>query len=307
MSLSGLARRASSQLVSFADAPSAVRTSVGALVEAMAMELADAAVVDARSEARDLIAAVAGRPRFWPLLEPWAMLDADVVRRVRAAVRRRAAGAPFAYAAGVAAFRYLTLHVDERVLIPRQETEVLVDLVLRAAPRLPQATAADIGTGSGAIALALATEGQVRRVIATDVAADALAVARGNAAAIGVTASVEFRLGSGLAPLQSETLDVLVANPPYIAFDEAPVLPASVRDWEPMHALICGDGGLAITREIISGSPAVLRSGGLMALECDSRRARTVAALVAANGAFRDVAVHPDLTGRDRFVLACRA
>jgi release factor glutamine methyltransferase len=303
---SGLARRVSPPVVSLDDAPSAVRTSVGALVEAMAQELADAAVVDARSEARDLIAAVAGRPRFWPLLEPWAMLDAGVVGRVRAAVRRRAAGAPFAYAAGVAAFRYLTLRVDERVLIPRQETEVLVDLVLRAATRLPQATAADIGTGSGAIALALATEGQYR-VIATDVAADALAVARENAAAIGATASVEFRLGSGLAPLQRESLDVLVANPPYIAFDEAPALPASVRDWEPMHALMCGDGGLAITREIISGSPAVLRSGGLMALECDSRRARTVAALVAANGAFRDVALHPDLTGRDRFVLACRA
>jgi release factor glutamine methyltransferase len=212
---------------------------------------------------------------------------------------------PFAYAVGRAAFRHLTLSVDEHVLIPRQETEMLVDLVLG---RRNGGVAADVGTGSGAIAIALATEGKFDRVVATDIAVDALAVAKKNAAAVAatVTAPIEFRSGDLLAPLAGEQLDVLVSNPPYIAFEEARELPSSVRDWEPGLALFSGGEGLELTRRIVAGAPALLSSGGLLALEVDSRRATQVMASVAASGAFTAVELVQDLMGRDRFVLATR-
>jgi release factor glutamine methyltransferase len=215
---------------------------------------------------------------------------------------RRATGMPFAYAVRRAAFRHLTLNVDERVLIPRQETELLVDLVLGARPA-PGGVVADVGTGSGAIALALASEGNFDRIIATDVDAGAIAVARSNRG----QSSVEFRVGNLLAPLAGERLDVLVSNPPYIAYHEANDLPTSVRDWEPSHALFSGGDGLEATRRIVEGAPALVCRGGLMALEVDSRRALDVTGLVASNGAFTNVRLYQDLTGRDRFVLATRA
>ena len=119
--------------------------------------------------------------------------------------------------------------------------------------------------------------------------------------------NVEFRLGTLLAPLAGERLDVLVSNPPYIAYHEAVELPSLVRDWEPSHALLSGSNGLDATRQIIHGATALLCSGGLLALEVDSRRAIDVTGLVASNGAFTNVQLYQDLTGRDRFVLATRA
>ncbi len=279
-----------------------------ALVDEAEETLASAGVAVARSEARDLVAAVCDRPRFWPILHPDLAVDHDVVRRVRLAAERRRRGAPFAYAVGRAAFRRLTLTVDERVLIPRQETEVLVDLVLAARVAISGGIAVDVGTGSGAIALALATEHAFERVIATDVSTDALTVARSNARAVATLcgAPVEFRAGSHLAPLGRDRVDVIVCNPPYIAFDDAPSLPASVRDWEPMPALICGESGLAVSRQIIETAPVQLRPGGLLALEADVRRVAAVAELVSRSGAFATISIHRDLTGRDRFVLARR-
>jgi release factor glutamine methyltransferase len=216
---------------------------------------------------------------------------------------------PFAYAVGRASFRHLTLQVDERVLIPRQETEVLVDLVLSHRAAAPGGVVADIGTGSGAVALSLASEGRFDRIIATDVATDALDVARKNASVLpaGTTAAIEFRAGSLLAPVGGEQLDVLVSNPPYIAHDEAAELPSSVRDWEPSHALFSGGQGLDLTRRIIAGAPALLCSGGLLALEVDCRRALQVVELAASSGGFSSIQLFPDLMGRDRFVLATRA
>lgn len=278
---------------------------VGALVEWIGELLDAAGVPNASAEARDLVAVVAEQSRFWPSLHPHAIAAPDVVDSAHAVARRRASGMPFAYAVGRASFRHLTLRVDERVLIPRQETEVLVDLVLRHRVARAGAVAADVGTGSGAIALALATEGHFDRIIATDVAAGAIAVARDNATALADKAAiVEFRTGDLLAPLVGATLDVLVSNPPYVAFDEAAELPPSVRDWEPGHALFSGEHGLAATRRIIDGAPALLCKGGLLALEVDSRRAHLVVELVASSGAFQEIELHQDLAGRDRFVLA---
>src|SRR5918995_5977387 len=170
---------------------------LGTLLAELAAELEGAGVALARDEARDIVAAVLDVPRFWPTTNREALVDATAVDEARHAAAARARGAPFAYAVGRAAFRYLTLAVDGRVLIPRQETEVLVDLVLQARGG-GQGTVADIGTGSGAIALALATEGTFDAVVATDVSLGALAVAEQNASFLrdDLRAPVEFLRGS---------------------------------------------------------------------------------------------------------------
>ena len=280
---------------------------LGTLLSELTAGLEGAGVVLARDEARDIVAAVLDVPRFWPSTNKAALVDATAVEEARNAAAARARGAPFAYAVGRAAFRYLTLAVDERVLIPRQETEVLIDLVLQAEGG-GRGTVIDVGTGSGAIALALATEGNFERVVATDVSRGALEVAERNAAFVrdDLRAPVEFVNGSLLAPLAGLCVRALVSNPPYIAFGEVDELPASVRDWEPPLALLSGDEGLAATRAIVREAPRVLENGGLLALEVDTRRASLVAEALASNGAYEDVAVHLDLTGRERFVLARR-
>jgi release factor glutamine methyltransferase len=280
---------------------------LGALLSALSAELEGAGVPQPRDEARDIVAAVLDVPRFWPSTNKNARIDATAADEARRAAAARARGAPFAYAVGRAAFRHLTLAVDPRVLIPRQETEVLVDLVL-GAEHGGSGTVVDVGTGSGAIALALATEGRFDRVIATDVSRDAIAVAEQNALFLrdDLVAPVDFLHGSLLAPLAGVRARVIVSNPPYIAFAELDELPASVRDWEPPLALVSGEEGLAATRAIIRGSVPVLEPGGLLALEVDTRRASLVAESVSTNGHYADVAVHLDLTGRERFVLARR-
>ena len=176
---------------------------VGALVAAMADVLStDLASVDALREARELLAAIHDMPRHWPTLEQGTGVNADEWSRALLAAERRTAGAPLQYAAGRASFRHLTLDVDERVLIPRPETELLIDIVLDALRGEPGGIAVDVGTGSGAIALALANEGRFDRVIGTDVSLDALAVARANATRCAqvLRAPVELRAGSLLGP-----------------------------------------------------------------------------------------------------------
>ena len=261
------------------------------------------------AEARDLIAAVLGKPRFWPSLHPDVLVADPLLLRVCEAVARRARGAPFAYAVGRAAFRHLTLDVDDRVLIPRQETEVLVDVVLAwAAARGPGGLAIDIGTGSGAIALALANEGAFERVIATDVSTGAVQVARANAERLAgaLHAPVEVRQGALVAPVRGEMARVVVSNPPYIAYREMQELPSGVRDWETPTALYAGDGGMAVIAALAREAATVLEPGGLLAMEIDCRRGAACAELLRAQGCYHDVRVRPDLTGRDRVLTATR-
>lgn len=283
---------------------------VAAVVAEVAAQLQSLLGNDGEREARELVAAVMHQPRFWPSTAAAVSLDDVSLARIREAAARRAAGAPLAYAVRSAPFRHLSLYVDERVLIPRPETEYLIDLVLATPQGQAGGVAVDIGTGSGAIALALASEGSFARVIATDISGDALAVARENAARLvpRLRCPVDVRAGDALSPLEelADAVDVLVSNPPYIAFAETAQLPSSVRDWEPPQALVCADDGLAVTRAVIEGGGRLLRSGGLLAFETDSRRARRVAALAQDDGAFDNVRVLLDLTGRERFVLATR-
>lgn len=275
------------------------RPTVSELVDAVAEQLV--ALPDAKREARDLVAALVDAPRHWAVLHASDEADDHVWHRAMVAARKRASGAPLAYAVGRASFRSLTLQVDERVLIPRPETELLVDLVLA---RRSTGVAMDVGTGSGAIAIALAKEGKFSRVAATDISEDALDVARANARLAG--AEVTFESVRHTSNVGRPTYDVVVSNPPYISYSEAVELPADVRDWEPAVALFSGDNGLRATRDIVCQAGASLKPGGLLALEVDVRRASLVAELVASDGRYENVGIELDLTGRERFVLATR-
>lgn len=272
------------------------------MAETLAAVVAEiAGLLGSRTSARDLVAAVLDRPRSWPTVHAAEPVSPEMVDRAREAARKRSAGAPLAYAVGRATFRHLTLQVDERVLIPRPETEVLVDLVLA---ECRTGLVVDLGTGSGAIALSLATEGAFSRVLGTDISADALTVARGNASAVGASVTVEWRHGSWFAPVQGIRAQAVVSNPPYISYDEARGLESSVRDWEPPIALLAAENGMAAIRTIVRGAPKILDAGGLLALEVDARRASIAAELLLSDGRYADVRVRLDLAGRERFVLA---
>jgi release factor glutamine methyltransferase len=280
---------------------------IGDLLAGCTAMLESVGVGEPQREARDIVAAVLDVPRFWAAANSVSDASPDVARSVIRAAMARAAGAPLAYAVGRASFRHLSLAVDERVLIPRVETEVLVERVLdRCTPRTRRV--ADVGTGSGAIALSLAFEREFELVIATDVSLDAMTVAAANASSLSsmLKSAVEFRHGSLLAPLAGEKLDAIVCNPPYISFAEIAELPADVRDWEPSLALLSSEEGLSATRALIRTAPSVLGRGGFLALEVDTRRAGTVAEMIAVDGRYSGVEVLLDLTGRERFVFATR-
>ncbi len=282
------------------------------LLEELAVALRAARVSRAYSEAREIVSALFDVPRFWPMINGSVAVDPEMRCRAAAAATARGRGAPIAYAVGRAAFRRTTLDVDERVLIPRPETEHLVDLVLEETAGLISGIAVDVGTGSGAIAIALAMEGGERfsQVYATDISRDAVDVATANVELTRplLSATVEIMHGSLLAPVAETGIrpHVVVSNPPYIALGEAEQLPASVRDWEPAAALFSGADGMAATRQLVHQAARALAPGGLLAIEVDVRRASLVAELVAREERFRSVRIELDLTGRERFVLARR-
>lgn len=281
--------------------------SVASFRAELARTLACAGIAEPRREAGDILAALVDAPRFWAGMHGAEIVGEETRGAACEAARLRAIGAPFAYAVGRSAFRHLTLLVDERVLIPRAETEELVDAVLERLAGNMDGIVVDVGTGSGAIALALATEGRFFRVIGTDVSLGALDVARANAARLGDVATiVEFRHGSLLQPVQGLRIRAIVSNPPYIAYEEAAALPTSVRNWEPPIALFSGEAGMAATRAIIREAADVLEPGGLLALEVDARRASLAAEAALATGRYRDVTVRLDLAGRERILLANR-
>jgi release factor glutamine methyltransferase len=286
--------------------PAAGSTTVGALIGELAMLLAAAGIEDAGREARDIISALRDAPRFWTTVNGHAVLSAEERDTARAAATNRGRGAPFAYAVGTAAFRRLTVSVDDRVLIPRPETELLVDIVLDLVNARSGGVAIDIGTGSGAIALALASEGSFDRVLGGDISADAIDVARGNARRLKPEHQerVEFRCGSLFAPFAGERARLIVSNPPYIADGEASQLPPNVREWEPAAALFGGVDGMRVIRRIIRDAPSVLEPDGWLALEVDSRRASWAVEAFSLYDCYREISVHLDLAGRERFVLA---
>jgi len=269
-----------------------------------------------RREATMLWAAVAGggtKPG-----DVWLQQDqepaAELVERFGRAVERRSSGVPFAYAAGRTGFRTLDLLLDPRALIPRPETEALVDLVLAWSRRVQRATwnvqrggragvVADVGTGCGCIALALAVEGRFERVIAVERSAEAAALARENVALVRPSVPVEIREGDLLAPLAGQRYSAIVSNPPYLTEAEYAALDPAVRLFEPREALVSGVDGLTATRALLAGARALLEPGGFVAVEIDERRADQVRAL-ALRSDWSRVALYDDLFGRPRFLLA---
>jgi release factor glutamine methyltransferase len=287
---------------------SAGAITVGWLIEDLAQRLISGSVTEPFAEAREIVAALYEVPRFWPSLNADTGVDPRILARAHRAADKRIKGAPLAYAVGRASFRHLTLDVDERVLIPRPETEMLVDLVLQEVRDDDGGVAIDVGTGSGAIAIALAAEGRFSRVYGTDVSLDALAVARRNVELSGsvLRAPVEMVHGSLLATLRDLRPRVIVSNPPYIALGEASSLPASVRDWEPAVALFSGADGMTAITQLAREAARALAPGGLFALEVDARRASLAVEVVSRERQFHAIRVALDLTGRERFVLARR-
>lgn len=260
-----------------------------------------------RLDAEHLLAHALGLPRLQLYLQFDRPLKREELDRFRPLLKRRAEREPLQYILGRTAFRELELAVDRRVLVPRPETEILVEEVLSwaAGQRRDDLTALDLGTGSGAVALSLAREGPFGLVVATDTSEDALAVAGQNARACDVEARVEFRRGGLFGPLgENERFDAVVSNPPYVAETEAGSLEPEVGVWEPTAALFAGPDGMAVLREIVWGAGAHLRQGGLLALEIGSTQAERMMAEVEAAGGYEDARVRRDLAGRHRVVLA---
>lgn len=252
-------------------------------------------------DARVLLAHALERSSAWLFAHGDDIIEADALDRFETLLARRARGEPVAYLTGRRAFWSFELMVSADTLIPRPETELLVELALERLPAGSESRVADLGTGSGAIALALAHERPQARVVALDVSAGALDIARANARELGLR-NLEFRQGDWLQPLADERFDLIVSNPPYIA-DADPHLDA--LRYEPAPALSSGADGLDAIRIIAGAAPAHLRSGGWLLLEHGWDQGDAVRALLQAAG-FDSVETRRDLEHRDRVTLGRR-
>lgn len=267
-------------------------------------------VESARLQAELLLAHVLGRPRLQLYLEFERRLTAAELDRLRELVRRRGAREPLQYLLGTVNFCGLELAVSPAVLIPRPETEWLAErawtfLAGRGGGDAPPA-ALDFGTGSGCLAIALAARCPAALVVATDVSAAALDVARGNAARLGVEARIQFLLGEGFAGLPPEArFDLIVANPPYIPSAEIARLQPEVRDHEPRVALDGGPDGLAVIRRLAGEGRGWLKPGGRLMTELGDGQAESAAELFGAAG-WAGVTVENDWTNRPRMLIAER-
>jgi release factor glutamine methyltransferase len=251
-------------------------------------------------EADLLLAHALDRSRTWLFGHGDAVVEPMQAERFHALVARREAGEPVAYLTGRRGFWRFDLAVSPDTLIPRPETERLVELALERLPDDTPLRIADLGTGSGALALALAYERPLARVIATDASRAALGVAGANAAALGLR-NIEFRHGDWYAPLHGEAFDLIASNPPYIASDDPHLAHGDLR-YEPVSALASGGDGLDAIRTLARSAPPHLRPGGWLMLEHGWSQGEAVRALLQTAGLV-GVATAQDLEGRDRITL----
>jgi release factor glutamine methyltransferase len=268
-------------------------TTARAALAAATARLGDAGVDSPRVDAEFLLAHVLGTTRSGLHAENARELDEGQLDELERLVARRVEREPLAYVLGEWGFRRLTLIVDERVLVPRPETEVVVERALARIAGLPGPRVLDVGTGSGAIALAIADEHPGARVTGIDASEGALAVAHANAAQTGL--AVELRQADVFDGLPPGPWDLVVSNPPYVGDEELSGLEPEVRDWEPRTALV-GEG---TTERVATEARSVLRPGGSLVLETAGDRAEDVADLLLGLG-YVDVAVTQDLTRRSR-------
>ncbi len=286
-----------------AQVPGARTWTVMDTIPAAADYLSKRGVADSRLDAEHLLAHLLGMKRLDLYLCHDRPLGSAELAGYRQLVRRRGKREPLQYVMGSAPFRDLHLAVDRRVAIPRPETEYFLDMAADlVGPDSRVGSALDVGTGSGAIALALATEKRAARVVATDISAAALTVARHNARVIGAS-GVDFRVGPELGPVEGETFDLILCNAPYLGESEWRDAQPEVREWEPKIAMVAGGDGLAVIRALVARVAGSLRPGGWFGLEIGPAQGAAVEALVRGIDGLRRVGVHHDLTGRCRYVF----
>lgn len=275
--------------------------SVGAALRAAMARLAEAAHDGARPEAETLLGHALGKDRAWLFAHADDALDAAAAVRFENLLARRIAGEPVAYLTGTRGFWTVDLEVTPDTLIPRADTERLVELALERLPEDRPLRVLDLGTGSGAIALAIASERPRARAVAVDASAGAAAVARRNALSLGLSARVEVREGDWFAPVAGARFDLIASNPPYIE-DADPHLAEGDLRFEPRGALASGADGLDDLRIIARDAPRHLQPGGWLLLEHGWRQGEAVRTLLRAAG-FVDIDTALDLEGRERVSL----
>ena len=258
-------------------------------------------------DAELLMLHVLGKDKAWLMAHPHEILTGLDAVRYYAMVDRRLAGEPIQYIVGETEFYGLTFQVNRDVLIPRPETEHLVEKVMELAggfhrSLIPQPRIVDVGAGSGAIAVALAAKVTYAEITAIDLSVAALAVARSNAKSNGVAGKIRFLEGDLLAPVAEERFEIVVSNPPYVPQGDRDGLAVEVRDFEPGLALFAGDEGLDIYRRLIPDAFAVLIPGGFVALEIGFGQSGAIEGLLAEAG-FEQIEFVPDLQGIPR--VAC--
>jgi release factor glutamine methyltransferase len=265
-------------------------------LEVAAGELAEAGCPSPRVDAEWLLAEALRVSRSELQADGTRELSPEVAGAFRRAIARRAAREPLAHILGAWGFRRLELRVDSRVLIPRPETEVLVERSLALLAGIDRPRVLDIGVGSGAVALAIADEHPGAHVVATDPSTGALAVAEENRARTGLDERVELVQGDVFAGLTGP-FDLVVSNPPYVDPAELDTLDPEVRDYEPREAL----EATGVTEAIVTGAPEVLVAGGALALEVADGKAAEIAAALDKRG-YQEVTLTQDLAGRERIV-----
>ena len=273
-------------------------TEIRALLDEGAAKLARACD-EPRREAEVLLGAALGRSRAWLLANPdERVLDCEATDRYEALLTRRSHGEPVAYLLGEREFWSLPLRVRPGVLVPRPETELVVERMLAHLPADRELDVLDLASGSGAIALAFAGERPRCRVVATDLATAAVEATRENALRLGLGDRVAVLQGKWFEPVAGCRFDLIASNPPYIAANDARVEPG-VRRYEPAEALFSGPTGLEALQVIAAGAPGHLRPGGWLVLEHGDTQGAAVRALFTEAG-FEDVRTLRDLSGRER-------
>lgn len=270
-------------------------THAALLRAALACAPADVDPIDAEL----LLAQVLGRNRAGLYARLSAPSDADVAARFGALWRRRCAGEPYAYLVGEREFHGRRFRVDPSVLIPRPDTETLLEAALERWPQAASGVLVDAGTGSGVLAISFQLERPAACVLAVDASATALRIAAGNAQALG--APVRFWRGDWLGALADRSVDMLLSNPPYLAEDD-PHLPELLRAGEPRSALVADDAGLGDLVRLADAGLRVLRRGGWCLCEHGASQGAAVRALLHARG-YEQVRTLPDLAGRERVSL----
>jgi release factor glutamine methyltransferase len=260
----------------------------------------------ARHDAETLLLHVLGQSRSWLLAHSDETLSSNEAEAFSALIERRVAGEPIQYITGETEFYGLPFHVTRDVLIPRPETEHLVEKVIELAAGFPSPRIVDIGAGSGCIAISLAHHLPHAQIAATDIWARALDLARRNAGRNAVSNRIRFLYGDLLAPVAGEQFEIVASNPPYVSILDRNSLAIEVRDHEPALALFAGEDGLEVLRRLIPAAHAVLTPGGFIVLEIAHGQDHAVATLLA-NAGFHHIEFIPDLQGIPRVACAQRS